>query len=341
MENIKHTTQGAPLSGGDFFGRGRVVDYLNSKEELADSEDRRRYFGGLGAEEMLGHVKGVGSLFELEDYGGEFSEKGVEAELFGALTDEDKSKLITHAWSAIRGGVLQNDDYSASQALRYAGLSMGGALAVVRPFGGENEAISRVVAWEIMNGSELTDEDAKELTSENGRNKLHIRSLHDFSQLDLRSFGGAFTDRLSGYLSEEEIDSYQNDNLHSDDERRRYAVAGFMAMMDLVAENPSLPVIERLRNDSLDARIRWRRAAASHFRGLIFDGATSEEEKIGEYWERLGEFERAAEVGEQMRDYMHSKYGEDYDETSIPYLEQVWLNSLIHQHDHFVSSDEG
>lgn len=329
-----------------------VLNYLQSIDDLSESESRRHYFEQIDGVAMLDHIRKLRSLVETGDgvVPHKIDGEGVRTGSLQPPCHEDKEKLVISAWDVVREHILSSEKYSTSEALTYAGLVMGGAVVLTHMFGDGNGRVSRILAHELMKGAETSNEEVLDLLT-NGEKSLYVRPPQDFGlrkwPLKLNNADDALFERMNEYITAEEFTvasefQHKTDNDHltsmpgetfSEEEQyerecyRKFLAAGFMAWLDEVRDNPVISPNNELTKEFYDKNIQRMDAIISGYKQELQQPNLNENRRS--YLE--GRIKKGEAGQGRRRDivrYLEEHYGVS-GEWKIPYLEQYRLRSLM------------
>lgn len=155
-----------------------IGDYFSQNEQLADPVTRRDYFEHLETEDFLeliqrtASVVRTGSADQLQPFDGQ----GVNLATHEVPDQRDKEALLAKTWDTALA-LLRDRDLSDDDALKYAGLTVGGGILLTHPFVDGNGRTSRVLSLMMIRGAEGEADDLEDIVSLEGDHNWWIKPL--------------------------------------------------------------------------------------------------------------------------------------------------------------------
>ncbi len=240
-------------------------------DELKDPSVRREHFLQMSGEDFIDEVQRLRSLIETGNslVQHAFDGHNVHTGILDPPDRADKEALLSTSWDTVKK-ILGDYDISDDQALERAGVVVGTMLVLIHPFGDGNGRTARILSLMIERGV-ADDDDVRRLLHHDGASAWKLGFCYEARVSGSTGTGEWLLDEqfnkqgreayVDRYITDEErSDSYRHKTRRGTDEAtsldearywknawRKRRAGEYLAVLDLIDDNPTLPISSDLK----------------------------------------------------------------------------------------------
>lgn len=237
---------------------GEVREYFLSRTEvLSDPTIRRDYLSRMEPLDFIDEIQRIRTLVEDGDatrqhpFDGRLDGKEVGTGTLQPPDQRDKEAILLETWGSVQK-ILNNDEFSDSEALERAAVVVGAMIIATHPFRYGNGRTSRTISYMVARGCG-SDEEIKHILSSQGRDYWSIAPYGEVHPTSKTYIPNQLRPYLSQYLTGPQLEEFSahrkpkdatsaTDAAQQQNNWRLNQAAKCLALLDCIDENPQAPL---------------------------------------------------------------------------------------------------